>query len=161
MKTNFVFFFFLNVIADLIQRLNYFTSRTYEREKSSPFSLLNLVGWQKNIGLISYLSAWGSDRRVLLKNTTQPDNEVYLCKMVPSRDVLRLTKALVCPWAEIGKYWPGKEAIRLQDSLLCPPKKKIIVISTAVFFLSFLFQEHTKFRQVYQKAVYSRALNKS
>ena len=77
------------------------------------------------------------------------------------RDVLRLTKALVCPWAEIGKYWPGKEAIRLQDSLLCPPKKKIIVISTAVFFLSFLFQEHTKFKQVYQKAVYCRALNKS
>ena len=40
-------------------------------------------------------------------------------------------------------------------------KKKIIVISTAVFFLSFLFQEHTKFKQVYQKAVYCRALNKS
>ena len=29
------------------------------------------------------------------------------------------------PWAEIGKYWPGKEPIRLQDSLLCPLKKKI------------------------------------
>ena len=28
------------------------------------------------------------------------------------------------PWAEIGKYWPGKEPIRLQDSLPCPLKKK-------------------------------------
>ena len=27
------------------------------------------------------------------------------------------------PWAEIGKYWPGKEPIRLQDSLPCPLKK--------------------------------------
>ena len=29
------------------------------------------------------------------------------------------------PWAEIGKYWPGKEPIRLQDSLPCPLEKKI------------------------------------
>ena len=28
------------------------------------------------------------------------------------------------PWAEIGKYQPGKEPIRLRDSLLCPLKKK-------------------------------------
>ena len=28
------------------------------------------------------------------------------------------------PWVEIGKYWPGKEPIRLQDSLPCPLKKK-------------------------------------
>ena len=55
----------------------------------------------------------------------------------------------------------GRDVLRLTKALVCPPKKKIIVISTAVFFLSFLFQEHTKFRQVYQKAVYSRALNKS
>ena len=27
------------------------------------------------------------------------------------------------PWAEIGKYWPGKEPIKLQDSLPCPLKK--------------------------------------
>ena len=33
------------------------------------------------------------------------------------------------PWAEIGKYWPGKEPIRLQDSLPCPLKKKIKIIS--------------------------------
>ena len=31
-----------------------------------------------------------------------------------------------CPWAEIGKYRPGKEPIRLQDSLPCPLKKKKI-----------------------------------
>ena len=29
------------------------------------------------------------------------------------------------PWAEIGKYWPSKEPIKLQDSLPCPLKKKI------------------------------------
>ena len=28
------------------------------------------------------------------------------------------------PWAEIGKYWPGKEPIRLEDLLLYPLKKK-------------------------------------
>ena len=27
------------------------------------------------------------------------------------------------PWAEIGKYWPGKEPIRLQDSLPYTLKK--------------------------------------
>ena len=27
------------------------------------------------------------------------------------------------PWAEIRKYWPGKEPIRLQDSLPCHLKK--------------------------------------
>ena len=32
------------------------------------------------------------------------------------------------PWAEIGRYWPGKEPIRLQDSLPCPLKKNIYVI---------------------------------
>ena len=26
------------------------------------------------------------------------------------------------PWVEIGKYWPGKEPIRLQDSLPRPLK---------------------------------------
>ena len=29
-----------------------------------------------------------------------------------------------CPWAEIGKYGPRKEPIRLQDSLPCPLRKK-------------------------------------
>ena len=28
------------------------------------------------------------------------------------------------PWAEIGKYWPGKEPIRLQDLLPCPLKNE-------------------------------------
>ena len=27
------------------------------------------------------------------------------------------------PWAEIGKYGPGEEPIRLKDSLPCPLKK--------------------------------------
>ena len=33
------------------------------------------------------------------------------------------------PWAEIGKYSPGKEPIRLQDLLPCPLKKIKINIS--------------------------------
>ena len=33
------------------------------------------------------------------------------------------------PWAEIGKYWPGKEPIRLQDSLPCPLKKKYMLFT--------------------------------
>ena len=31
-------------------------------------------------------------------------------------------------WAEVGKYWPGKEPIRLQDSLPCPLKKIMLNI---------------------------------
>ena len=31
-----------------------------------------------------------------------------------------LRKRYRCPWAEIGKYGPRKELIRLQDSLPCP-----------------------------------------
>ena len=37
-------------------------------------------------------------------------------------------KRYCCPWAEIGKYLPGKEPISLQDSLPCPLKKEICVI---------------------------------
>ena len=77
------------------------------------------------------------------------------------RDVLRLTKALVCPWPEIENTDRVKKQSDCRIPYCALRKKKIIVISTAVFFLSFLFQEHTKFKQVYQKAVYSRALNKS
>ena len=42
-----------------------------------------------------------------------------------------------------------------------PSEKKNNSNINSSIFLSFLFQEHTKFKQVYQKAVYSRALNKS
>ena len=38
-------------------------------------------------------------------------------------------KRYCCPWAEIGKYWPGKEPISLQDSLPCPLKKKKYMLS--------------------------------
>ena len=34
-------------------------------------------------------------------------------------------KRYCCLWAEIGKYRPRKEPIRLHDSLPCPLKKKI------------------------------------
>ena len=43
-----------------------------------------------------------------------------------SRDVFGDSrKRYRCPQAEIGKYGPRKEAIRLQDSSLCPLEKKI------------------------------------
>ena len=35
-------------------------------------------------------------------------------------------KRYCCLWAEIGKYRPRKEPIRLHDSLPCPLKKKNI-----------------------------------
>ena len=38
-------------------------------------------------------------------------------------------KRYCSPWAEIGKYWPGKEPIRLQDWLPCPLKKKIRIFN--------------------------------
>ena len=40
------------------------------------------------------------------------------------------------PWAEIGKYWPGKEPITLQDSLPCPLKKKWIHVPDKMFKLN-------------------------
>ena len=41
-----------------------------------------------------------------------------------SRDVLGDSrKRYRCSWAEVGKYGPRKEPIRLQDSLPCPRKK--------------------------------------
>ena len=43
-----------------------------------------------------------------------------------SRDVLGDSrKRYRCSWAEIGKYGPRKEPIRLQDSLSCTLKKKL------------------------------------
>ena len=42
-----------------------------------------------------------------------------------SRDVLGDSrKRYRGPWVEIGKYWPCKEPIRLQDSLPSPLRKK-------------------------------------
>ena len=42
-----------------------------------------------------------------------------------SRDVLGDSrKRYRCPWAQIGKYGPRKEPIRLQDSLPRPLKKR-------------------------------------
>ena len=43
------------------------------------------------------------------------------------------------PWAEIGKYRPGKEPIRLQDSLPCPlikKKKKVSAKKTTLTTIS-------------------------
>ena len=61
-----------------------------------------------------------------LTNSVQPDKqEMFMKNGNEGRDVLGDSrKRYRCPWAEIGKYWPGKEPIRLQDSLPCPLKKK-------------------------------------
>ena len=43
------------------------------------FSVNQRDFWEREKrGLISYLSAWGSDQRVLLQNTAQPEKKVYL-----------------------------------------------------------------------------------
>ena len=75
-----------------------------------------------------YLSAWGSDRRVCLKILPSRKNEIYLWKIGnKSWDVLGDSrKRYHGLWAEVGKYWPGKEPTRLQDSLPCPLKKTIL-----------------------------------
>ena len=61
----------------------------------------------------------------LLKNTTQPEKrDIFMKNGNESWDVLGDSrKRYRGPWAEIGKYWPGKEPIRLQDLLPCPLKK--------------------------------------
>ena len=62
----------------------------------------------------------------LLKNTAQPEKQdIFMKNGNESWDVLGDSwKRYRGPWAEIGKYWPGKEPIRLQDLLPCPLKKK-------------------------------------
>ena len=65
----------------------------------------------------------------LLKNIAQPEKrDIVMKNGNESRDVLcNSRKCYRGPWAEIGKYWPGKEPIRLQDSLPCPLEKKIVL----------------------------------
>ena len=69
----------------------------------------------------------------LLKNTAQPEKrDIFMKNGNESWDVLGDSrKRYRGPWAEIGKYWPGKEPIRLQDSLLCPLKKKCLKYMTS------------------------------
>ena len=65
----------------------------------------------------------------LLKNTAQPAKRgIFVKNGNESWDVLGDSrKRYRGPWAEIGKYWPGKEPIRLQDSLPCPLKKIMMI----------------------------------
>ena len=65
---------------------------------------------KKFIGLRLWLTS-------LLKNTGQPETrDIFMKNGNESRDVLGDSrKCFRGPWAEIGKYWPGKEPIRLQD----------------------------------------------
>ena len=78
-------------------------------------------------------SAWGGDQCVFLKILPSQQNEVYLWKMATKVEMYSATrdsrKRYCGPWAEIGKYWPRKEPIRLQDSLPCPLKKKQLYLS--------------------------------
>ena len=63
----------------------------------------------------------------LLKNTAQRAKRgIFMKNGNESWDVLGDSrKRYRGPWAEIEKYWPGKEPIRLQGSLPCPLKKKL------------------------------------
>ena len=48
-----------------------------------------------------------------------------------SRDVLGdFRNRYRCPWAEIVKYGPRKEPMRLQDSLPCPLRKSNVAYKT-------------------------------
>ena len=70
-------------------------------------------------GLLCYLSAWGCDPRLFLKIMHSRQNQIYLSRMATKvRMTLRLTEVLPCQWKEIVN--------RLQDSSLCPLRKKWI-----------------------------------
>ena len=74
---------------------------------------------------IHKLFYWGSNRRVLLKILPSRKNEMFMRNGNEIWDVLGDSrKRSRGPWAEIGKYWPGKEPIRLQDLLPCPLKNE-------------------------------------
>ena len=66
----------------------------------------------------------------LLKSTAQPQKRnIFMKNGNKSWDVLGDSrKRYRGLWAEVGKYWPGKEPIRLQDSLPCPLKKIMLNI---------------------------------
>ena len=59
---------------------------------------------------------------VFASNTAQlAKRDIFIKNGKESRNVLGDSrKRNCCPWIELGKYWPGKKPIRLQDSLPCP-----------------------------------------
>ena len=81
-------------------------------------------------GLMSYLSAWGGDRCLCLKDwlpSWQNEMEKWRKNGNKGRDVLGDSrKRYRCPWVEIRKYGPHLKPIRLKDSLPCPLRNKII-----------------------------------
>ena len=85
------------------------------------FKLTNWVKAVQNfIQQISYKLTRRENR--VIKNLKQRFKTSFLLRQI--WDVLGDSrKRYRGPWAEIGKYWPGKEPIRLQDSLPCPLKK--------------------------------------
>ena len=85
------------------------------------FKLTNWVKTVQNfIQQISYKLTRRENR--VIKNLKQRFKTSFLLRQI--WDVLGDSrKRYRGPWAEIGKYWPGKEPIRLQDSLPCPLKK--------------------------------------
>ena len=72
----------------------------------------------------------------LIKNTALPEKpDIFMKNGNGSWDVLSDSRKRYCgPWADIGKYWLGKEPIRLQDLLLCPLKKINMVIELDLLF---------------------------
>ena len=110
--------FSANVMTLLLQQIH---------SETNIFLSTKVIWEREKRGFISYLLAWGSDLTCLLKNTAQPEKQdLFMKNGKEIWDVLGDSwKRYHGPWAEIGKYWLGKEPIRLQDSLPCPLKKFI------------------------------------
>ena len=113
---------------DTIANTNTFWNQYFSVNQS------DLREWKERINkLFIGLRLWLTS---LLKNTAQPEKrDIFMKNGNESRDVLGDSrKCFRGPWAEIGKYWPGKEPIRLQDLLPLPfPLKRKLTERYSIF----------------------------
>ena len=113
---------------DTIANTNTFWNQYFSVNQS------DLREWKERINkLFIGLRLWLTS---LLKNTAQPEKrDIFMKNGNESRDVLGDSrKRYRGPWAEIGKYWPGKEPIRLQDLLPLPfPLKRKLTERYSIF----------------------------
>ena len=87
-----------------------------------------MIWERKKRGFMSYLSTWRVCLKILPRKQVRKRN-IFMKNGNKSWDVLGDSrKRYRGLWAEVGKYWPGKEPIRLQDSLPCPLKKIMLNI---------------------------------
>ena len=99
------------LLKQILSETNIFLSTTviWEREKR---------------GFTSYLSAWGSDRRVCLKILPSWKNEIYLWKMA-RKCTRRLTKVLPWPVGRDRKILTGLRTNQIAGFVTVPSEKKI------------------------------------